>query len=199
MFTRRAPGIFEKPRSFFRVALERNILSQVDIGCVKACIRKAAELPRASRCHVNVFPTTLLDVAPERFLELFPHGSTGPGFCIEVSEQQMIGEPSLLRGPTRALKDAGILVAIDDVGFGRSSLETLIHLEPDVVKVDPKFVQGASRDAGKERSLRRRSVIASQMLGQYGALNAVLTHLGVLGANETIDWLGQGRLWGEPI
>jgi iron(III) transport system permease protein len=35
-----------------------------------------------------------------------------------------------------------------------------------------------------------------QMLGQYGALNAVLTHLGLLDANETIDWLGVGRLWG---
>jgi len=35
-----------------------------------------------------------------------------------------------------------------------------------------------------------------QMLGQYGALNAVLTHLGVLDAGETIDWLGAGRMWG---
>jgi iron(III) transport system permease protein len=35
-----------------------------------------------------------------------------------------------------------------------------------------------------------------QILGQYGALNAVLMHLGVLGSNDTIDWLGRGRMWG---
>jgi iron(III) transport system permease protein len=35
-----------------------------------------------------------------------------------------------------------------------------------------------------------------QILGQYGALNALLVHLGVLGANDTIDWLGRGRIWG---
>jgi iron(III) transport system permease protein len=35
-----------------------------------------------------------------------------------------------------------------------------------------------------------------QMLGQYGALNALLTNIGVLGVNETIDWLGTGRMWG---
>ncbi len=35
-----------------------------------------------------------------------------------------------------------------------------------------------------------------QMLGQYGALNAVLTNVGVLDPGETIDWLGAGRLWG---
>ncbi|EDY16519.1 binding-protein-dependent transport systems inner membrane component [Chthoniobacter flavus Ellin428] len=34
------------------------------------------------------------------------------------------------------------------------------------------------------------------ILGQYGALNAVLMHLGVLGPNDTIDWLGRGRMWG---
>lgn len=35
-----------------------------------------------------------------------------------------------------------------------------------------------------------------QMLGQYGALNALLVKVGVLGADETIDWLGSGRMWG---
>ncbi len=38
-----------------------------------------------------------------------------------------------------------------------------------------------------------------QMLGQYGALNALLTHLGVLANGETIDWLGQGRFWGVVL
>jgi iron(III) transport system permease protein len=35
-----------------------------------------------------------------------------------------------------------------------------------------------------------------QMLGQYGALNALLEKIGALDAGETIDWLGSGRIWG---
>jgi iron(III) transport system permease protein len=35
-----------------------------------------------------------------------------------------------------------------------------------------------------------------QILGNYGALNAVLMHLGLLGPGEVIDWLGRGRFWG---
>lgn len=35
-----------------------------------------------------------------------------------------------------------------------------------------------------------------QILGQYGALNALLQSLGFLGAEETVDWLGQGQFWG---
>jgi len=35
-----------------------------------------------------------------------------------------------------------------------------------------------------------------QIFGQYGAVNALLMHLSVLGTNGTIDWLGRGRMWG---
>lgn len=38
-----------------------------------------------------------------------------------------------------------------------------------------------------------------QMFGQYGAFNALLTQLGFLGANETIDWLGNGKFWGVVV
>jgi iron(III) transport system permease protein len=35
-----------------------------------------------------------------------------------------------------------------------------------------------------------------QMLGQNGALNAVLDHLGLIPMDHAIDWLGAGRMWG---
>lgn len=38
-----------------------------------------------------------------------------------------------------------------------------------------------------------------QILGQYGALNAMLGHVGILADGATIDWLGNGRFWGVVI
>jgi iron(III) transport system permease protein len=38
-----------------------------------------------------------------------------------------------------------------------------------------------------------------QILGQYGVLNSALEAIGILGAGETIDWLGRGRFWGVVI
>lgn len=38
-----------------------------------------------------------------------------------------------------------------------------------------------------------------QLLGQSGALNALLAKLGVLGPDATIDWLGEGRFWGIVV
>lgn len=38
-----------------------------------------------------------------------------------------------------------------------------------------------------------------QILGQMGALNALLADIGVLRAGHAIDWLGRGRVWGIVI
>jgi iron(III) transport system permease protein len=35
-----------------------------------------------------------------------------------------------------------------------------------------------------------------QMLGQNGALNALLDHLGIISQDHAVDWLGAGRMWG---
>ena len=98
---------------------------------------------------------------------------------------------------TAALKKAGILVGIDDVGFGRSSLESLILLEPDVVKVDIKYVAGIAVDPQKQRLLRRLVKVVQ-------ALGAELVAEGVESREdlEVVRDMGvqyaQGYLWGYP-
>jgi diguanylate cyclase (GGDEF)-like protein len=197
-FLSRGPaGSFEMPGDFFRLALERNILTLVDLQCLRTCIEAARDLPEDTRCHVNLFPSTLLDTPEERLVELFPRAPGSPRYCVEVSEQQFIGDPACLRGPVGALKDAGIQVAIDDVGFGRSSLESLILLEPDLVKIDQKIVRGAARDPGKERSLQRLVDVVNAMKCEVVAEGIEsrndLELLRALGVPH-----GQGFLWGQP-
>jgi EAL domain-containing protein (putative c-di-GMP-specific phosphodiesterase class I) len=197
-FLSRGPaGSFEMPGDFLRVALERNILTLVDLNCLRSCLQAARGLPDDMLRHVNLFPSTLLDMPQERLVELFPSDRGRNRFCVEVSEQQFIGDPACLRAPVRALKDAGIRVAIDDVGYGRSSLESLILLEPDVVKIDQKVVKGAARDQVQERSLRR-------LVALVRAVGCELVAEGIE-SREDLDLLralgvphGQGFLWGEP-
>ena len=173
------------------------MLTQVDLHCLKTCLLAARHLSPGVRCHVNLFPSTLLDTPVERVIELFPHGPSLPRFCVELSEQQFIGDPTALRAPVRALKQAGLHVAVDDAGFGRGSIETLVLLEPDVIKVDPRYVQGVAGDRAKRRSLRRMVEAAGAIGGELVAEGietradlAVLRDLGIP--------LGQGFLWSRP-
>ncbi len=153
----------EMPDDFFRVALENNILTTVDSQCLKNCVALGSALPKQFKQHVNLFPSTLIDVPSRQLIDIFARSSSEAEYCIEISEQQIIGDPSYLSEPVLALKDAGIEIAIDDVGFGRSSFESLILLEPDVVKIDKKWVIGLAKNPGAERSIKRLKKVAESL------------------------------------
>ncbi|MCC5834722.1 MAG: iron ABC transporter permease [Opitutales bacterium] len=38
-----------------------------------------------------------------------------------------------------------------------------------------------------------------QIFGQYGAFNSVLQTVGILGSEQSIDWLGRGQFWGVVV
>ena len=83
--------------------------------------------------------------AVQHLLHEFPRDETRSQFCIEISEQQIIGDPSYLAEPVKGFRDAGILVAIDDVGYGRSCLESMVMLEPDLVKKVEELLGDSSK------------------------------------------------------
>jgi EAL domain-containing protein (putative c-di-GMP-specific phosphodiesterase class I) len=199
ILSRGPAGAFEMPDDLFRVSCEHNLLTIVDLRCLKTCLN-ACVLPKfdqKARFHVNLFPSTIIDTPIDRLLTLFPSTRKKGNFCIELSEQQFIGDPAYLRDHIAALKENGILVAIDDVGFGRSSLESLIILEPDIVKIDRKYVSGIADEPAKARLLKR-------LVKVVRALGAELVAEGIE-RREELELLlevgvryGQGWYWGKP-
>jgi diguanylate cyclase (GGDEF)-like protein len=198
MYSRGPDGAFESPADFFRVCVENNVLTTVDLLCLKLCIAATANAGNHLRFHINLFPSTILDTPIDNLLALFPTDRTGKSFCVEISEQQFVGDPGYLRDHVNALKQAGILVAIDDVGFGRSSLESLILLEPDMVKVDRKYVTGVSREPAKARLLKRVVNVAKSLGAEIVAEGIeVQDDLPIL--KEIGVHYGQGYYWGDLL
>lgn len=154
---------FEMPDDFFRAALESNMLVKVDYQCLKFCVETAATLPSNLCYHVNVYPSTLINLPLENLIRLFSASKKKGHFCVEISEQQIIGDPSYLREAVLALKSAGIKIAIDDLGFGRSCLESIILLEPDIVKIDKKCVTGIAANTVAVKSLKRLLKMAKSL------------------------------------
>ncbi len=188
---------FEMPDDFFRVCLENNILTPVDYQCFKNCVASSSFLSQDLRFHLNLFPSTILDIPIKNLMETFPMDISKHAYCIEISEQQIIGEPSYLVDHVRAFKRAGVVIAIDDVGFGRSCLESLILLEPDIVKIDKRWVKGISKNEGSARSLKRllkvTEVLGSEVVAEGIEQKEDLQFLQALGVQY-----GQGYFWGRP-
>jgi EAL domain-containing protein (putative c-di-GMP-specific phosphodiesterase class I) len=177
--------------------MENNMLTLVDRHCFRSCVSASAALPPKIHRHINLFPATIIDLAVEELVEKLAMSCPAESYCLEISEQQLLGEPSHLIGPVEELKRYGISIAVDDVGFGNTCLESLILLEPDVIKLDKKYIRGIAQDIHVERSLRRTLKVAED-------LNAEVIAEGIE-TQEDLDKLkelgvkyGQGFYLGRP-
>lgn len=202
ILSRGPKGAFEMPDDLFRVSVEYNLLTIVDLRCLKTCLSASADdkFENQARVHVNLFPSTIIDTPIDRLMTLFPEDTNGAAkqkYCVEISEQQFIGDPTYLRDHVQELTKNGVLVAIDDVGFGRSSLESLIILEPDIVKIDRKYVSGIAQEPTKERLLRRLvkvvNALGSELIAEGIECREELELLLDMGVTY-----GQGWFWGKP-
>ena len=153
----------EGPHALFQFATENNILNLVDQRCLEACFSSLRNMDPTLRWHVNLFPSTLLTIPFAQIVQQLVPRETLGSICMELSEQQFIGDPAYLKESIVSLKDMGLSVAIDDLGFGRSSLESLVLLEPDIVKIDIHYVRGIGKDPGKRRALIRMKTLSDSL------------------------------------
>lgn len=198
MLIRGPEGPLHCPDDLFRFSVEQDILTPLDLRCLQACVAAAEREREVASHHVNIMPSTLLETPTEELVRLLTRRAPRKRFCLELSEQQLLGDPAPLMPVVRALQAAGVRVAVDDVGFGNSCLEGLILLRPDVMKIDKRVVIGVGGDAASRRILERlleiAAVLGTEVIAE-GIENpedlAVLRGLGVA--------LGQGYYFGRPV
>jgi diguanylate cyclase (GGDEF)-like protein len=197
MLSRGRQGLFEAPDQFLRVARDRGVLTTVDMRCLEVCLVEARKAPADVHVHVNLFPSTLLDVPIEQLVRLLNLDDGAP-LCLELSEEQFIGDPRELLERIAALRASGVRLAIDDVGKGRGTLDSVMLLEPDVVKIDRELISDAYKDVRKERLLRRLVSLASTL--NCEVVGEGVEQEGDLSLLRELDVpYAQGFFWSRPL
>ena len=111
--------------------------------------------------------TTILAVTPEHLdgflaLNVSPIVVTVPGIhlclaarprgcklVVELTEHESINDYQAIRSGIWQLRDAGIRVAVDDVGSGYASLRHVVDLQPDIIKIDRSLVSFIDQDPAR--------------------------------------------------
>jgi diguanylate cyclase (GGDEF)-like protein len=198
VLVRGPPGALALPGDLFRMADEHHVSTALDMFCLRLAVSGAASLGRPGVFHLNVLPTTLLEVPADQIQALLQAPPAGVTWCVELSERQFLGDPEELVDAVAAVRAVGAQVAVDDVGSGRGTLDSVVALEPDVAKLDIRLVRGVSKDPRRRRFLERLVRVAHTLGAELVAEGvetredlAVLLELGVP--------LGQGWLWGRAV
>jgi EAL domain-containing protein (putative c-di-GMP-specific phosphodiesterase class I) len=134
---------------------------------VRSAVAAAAcRAPKDALLFVNVHGLDLTD--EDLFTPGTPLAELAPHVVLEITERTGL---DLEAGPSRIamLRRLGYRIAIDDLGAGYSSLDTLATLEPEIVKLDMSLIRDIERYPTKLGIVRAIAAMCRELGGQVVA------------------------------
>lgn len=159
---------FEVPEALFADANTSSLLSELDVLCRRQAVRNARGFDRSKKLFLNSRPDTLAarGVLERGFLESLAEVELTPSnLVLEITERSAIRDFEAFERDLAPLRRQGFLIAIDDVGTGYSSLQTISEVHPDFLKIDISLIRRI------HRSLIKQELVHSllQIAGKIGA------------------------------
>jgi len=186
--------------SLFGVAEEHGLLYELDCACRTAALEGAIDFPQGAKLFLNIRPTAIHDprCPPDVLVRTLERCKLSPRDVVfEISEQESIQNYDIFREARDAYGQLGFQFALDDTGAGYASLEAVMELAPEFIKVDRSFVRGLDVDEGRQAMLRAFQEVAdsvnARIIGEGLDRLEELQALAELGIS-----FGQGWVFGKP-
>jgi len=188
------------PGDLFRMAEKTGLVYELDCLCRRQALRGARGLEPGKLLFLNCLPTAIHDPAFRgdvlrntlEQLRLRPCD-----VVFEISERESISNFAIFREARDYYAELGFKVALDDTGAAYGSLEAVLELSPDFIKVDLSLVRVIDTDPPRQEMMRALNSVA-------GSIQASIIAEGIETSEElaTVNDLGiaygQGFLFGRP-
>ena len=192
--------LYESPEALFAFARQTNLGRELDRQCKFMAIASARQKPKDTLLFINTLPNTLDDpefLNGKAIQNLEESGMTPSEVVWELTERHPIEDFNAFGTLMKEYTNMGFSVAIDDVGTGYSSIQTITHVRPLYLKIDISLVKGV------EENLLKQDLISSLIaLGKN--IHARVIAEGIetrreMGALKDLGIeFGQGYLFGRP-
>jgi EAL domain-containing protein (putative c-di-GMP-specific phosphodiesterase class I) len=190
---------FHSPLTLFERAQEEGLVFELDSLCRRRGLEGALDLPGGTKLFLNFRPTTIHDPSfnSDTLRRTLDRCRLAPSDIVfEISEQESIDNYWLFREVRDSYGKLGFQIALDDTGAGYASLEAVMELSPEFIKVDRAFVQGIDQDDSRQELLKALHAVANRIGSKIIAEGLdTLEELNTLG--ELGIPFGQGWLFGK--
>tara|TARA_R110001606_G_scaffold155751_1_gene298023 strand:+ start:6810 stop:9281 length:2472 start_codon:yes stop_codon:yes gene_type:complete len=165
------------PAEFIPLAEQTGLIYKLTDMLLEKVFQWAFEHPAAlstQRLSINISALDLLqeDFANQVIEKLQNHHLSACKFTIEITETSIFQNNDIVHNNVRQLHHAGFKLAIDDFGVGYSSMQNLVALETDELKIDQFFVMNLLNDPQSQTLCRN-------MIDLCKALNIVSVAEGI--------------------
>ncbi|MGA1932200.1 EAL domain-containing protein [Arcobacter sp. YIC-464] len=141
------------PNDLFEKSSRNDTNFRLDKLCRESALKTAAVKKINSKVFINFLPTAIYDpkfclqstVRWANQLELDPRN-----IIFEVVETENVEDKVHLKQILNYYREQGFKIALDDVGEGYSSLNMIIDIKPDIIKVDRNIIDGIDKNELKQ-------------------------------------------------
>ncbi len=180
------------PDLWFAAAREAGLGTELELAAIESAIMHARSLPEDVELSINASPTTMADPRMRALLT-----DARRRITVEVTEHVSVVDYEDFARTIELLRTEGVRIAVDDAGAGVASLRHIVHIAPNVIKLDISLTQGVSASP-------LRLALATSLIEFAQQTGAQLLVEGVEDAADLRAWarLGahgvQGFLVGRP-
>ena len=133
-----------RPDLVFAEAQAIGIGAELEMATIAAVLEQAGRLPSEAWVSVNVSPTTICD---DRF-RLQLEGYEGL-LVLELTEHDRVDDYERVRRCVAQFAGS-VWLSVDDAGSGFASLQHILELDPDYIKLDRSWVTGIDHDVARQ-------------------------------------------------
>jgi EAL domain-containing protein (putative c-di-GMP-specific phosphodiesterase class I) len=138
-----ADGSLMYPDTLFSKSKRNDYNFKLDRLCRESALKTAATKKVHQKVFINFIPTTIYDpefclASTEKWAKQLEFDPSQIVF--EVVETELVKDQEHLKKILEYYRSKGFKIALDDVGEGYSSLNMLIELQPDIIKIDRNII-----------------------------------------------------------
>lgn len=156
------------PLRWFADAATAGLSLELELAAARKALAVLDQLPAPLYLAINVSPATLTHPQLAALLQPFD----GSRIVLEITEQVQAFDYPRLSEHILALQRQGLRIALDDAGTGFASLRHLLHLSPDIIKLDLTLTRGIDAEPRRQR-------LAQAILSFADETNASVTIEGI--------------------
>ena len=189
----RFPGTSQPPNEWFADAASVGLGLELELAAVRAALLQIDRLPPGTYLAINASPATIVSPELQELLLAAPGGR----ILLELTEHAHVPSYQELSDALAPLRAVGVRLAVDDAGAGFASLQHILNLRPDTIKLDTSLTSGINVDPA-------RRALATALLIFGWDISAEIVAEGIETAEEleTLRALGvpygQGYYLGRP-
>ena len=126
-----------------RVAEQAGLIREIDLWVLEEAIKALQKLNQKDFVMaVNISSRELMDIefAEELRSLITRYHITPSQLCLEVTETFFLDVHGICFESIQAIRDLGVQLSLDDFGTGHASLQHLLNMPIDEIKIDRSFV-----------------------------------------------------------